>query len=242
VFARVSRSRILSDEDYQNGSFLMEPDGAARPARFDIFRNAMTCSDREIPSRPRARRIGYARVSTDDQNLALQLDALKAARCDLIFHDEGISGISVTRPALSEVLAALAPGDVLIVWKLDRLGRSLAHLIAVIAGLAERGVGFRSLSESIDTTTAGGRLIFHVMGALAEFERALIAERTRAGMEAARARGALIGRPRKLSDSQLLIAKEQLDLGRGTLGELASAFGVTPLTLSRALKRLDRAA
>lgn len=115
--------------------------------------------------------IGYARVSTDEQNLALQMDALTRAGCNKIFHDEGVSG-TVSRPALNEALAALQPGDILVTWKLDRLGRSLAHLIGIIADLSARGVGFRSLSEVIDTTTAGGMLIFHVMGALAEFERA----------------------------------------------------------------------
>lgn len=141
--------------------------------------------------------IGYARVSTDEQTPALQFDALSRAGCQKIF-TESASGAAVNRPALEEALSALQPGDTLVTWKLDRLGRSLAHLITIVTLLESRRVAFRSLSESIDTETAGGRLLFHVMGALAEFERALISERTRAGIAAARARGRIIGRPPKL--------------------------------------------
>ncbi len=141
--------------------------------------------------------IGYARVSTDEQSPALQFDALASAGCERIFTDSA-SGAIASRPALDEAISALSPEDTLIVWKLDRLGRSLSHLIGLVSLLEKRGVAFRSLSEAIDTTTASGRLLFHVMGALAEFERALISERTRAGMAAARARGAVIGRPRKV--------------------------------------------
>lgn len=186
--------------------------------------------------------IGYARVSTEEQNLALQMDALRDAGCDRIFHDEGVSGIAVSRPALNRTLAALRPGDVLVTWKLDRLGRSLAHLIDIIGRLGEQDIGFRSLSEAIDTTTASGRLLFHVMGALAEFERALISERTRAGMAAAKARGAQIGRPPKLADSDIRYAMEKLESGSASQAELALSLGVSPLTLARALKRLDAAA
>ena len=183
--------------------------------------------------------IGYARVSTEEQNLGLQMDALRHAGCDRIFQDEGISGVAVSRPALNEALAALGPGDVLVTWKLDRLGRSLAHLIDIIAKLAARDIGFRSLSEAIDTTTASGRLLFHVMGALAEFERALISERTRAGMAAARARGSVIGRPPKLMDCEIVQARRELESGVATMAELAAALGVSSLTLDRALKRLN---
>lgn len=183
--------------------------------------------------------IGYARVSTEEQNLALQMDALTHARCERIFCDEGISGIAVSRPALNKALAALQPGDVLVTWKLDRLGRSLAHLIDIIARLAARDVGFRSLSEAIDTTTASGRLLFHVMGALAEFERALISERTRAGMAAARARGVPIGRPQKLTKSQILAARHEIQVAGARLRELALSLDVSPVTLERALKRME---
>jgi DNA invertase Pin-like site-specific DNA recombinase len=140
--------------------------------------------------------IGYARVSTDEQDAALQLDALINAGCGAVFQDKA-SGASACRPALDDALKHLKPGDTLVAWRLDRLGRSLQHLIAIVTTLEERRVGFRSLTEAIDTNTAGGRLLFHVMGALAEFERSLIAERTRAGMAAAKARGRHVGRPRK---------------------------------------------
>lgn len=186
--------------------------------------------------------IGYARVSTEEQNLALQLDALTRAGCGRIFQDEGISGVAINRPALADALAALRPGDVLVTWKLDRLGRSLAHLIDIIARLGEAEIGFRSLSEAIDTTTASGRLLFHVMGALAEFERALIGERTRAGMAAAKARGALLGRPPKLTDEEVMEARALLESGAVSLVELAALFEVAPLTLERALKRRALAA
>jgi DNA invertase Pin-like site-specific DNA recombinase len=186
--------------------------------------------------------IGYARVSTEEQNLALQFDALTRAGCDRIFQDEGITGVSMNRPALNDMLVSLRPGDVLVTWKLDRLGRSLSHLIGIIEDLSERGIGFRSLSEVIDTTTAGGMLIFHVMGALAQFERALISERTRAGMAAAKARGARIGRPPKLAEDEILQAKLEIKSGMASLHELADTLGVAPLTLDRALKKLNEAA
>jgi len=186
--------------------------------------------------------IGYARVSTDDQNLARQMDALQRAGCGRIFHDEGVSGVAVSRPALDDALAALSPGDVLVTWKLDRLGRSLSHLIAITGSLNQRGIGFRSLSEAIDTTTASGRLLFHVMGALAEFERALISERTRAGMAAAKARGIHVGRPPKLSDFTVNQAKEFIEDGIASMAETARMLDVSPLTLERALKRLKEAA
>src|SRR6476619_570643 len=137
--------------------------------------------------------IGYARVSTGEQTLNLQLDALQAAGCGKIYQ-ETASGAKADRPVLDEVLSYLRPGDTLVVWRLDRLGRSLQHLIEVVAGLAERGIGFKSLTEQIDTTTSGGKLIFHVFAALAEFERDIIRERTQAGLAAARARGRKGGR------------------------------------------------
>ena len=141
------------------------------------------------------KQIGYARVSTPEQCLDLQLNALKATGCDQIFEDHGVTGDKTARPGLDQTLAALEPGDCLVVWKLDRLGRSLRHLTETLQSLAERDIGFRSLQDAIDTTTAGGRLYFHIMAALAEFERDLISERTKAGMAAAKARGVHVGRP-----------------------------------------------
>src|ERR671916_896229 len=158
-------------------------------------------------------RTGYARVSTDDQTLNLQLDALKAAGCAQIFTDR-VSGAKAERPGLANALGHLRDGDTLVVWRLDRLGRSLPHLIETVTALADRGVGFKSLTESIDTTNTGGRLIFHIFGALAEFERDLIRERTQAGLKAARARGRKGGRkpvaafqdPKKLALARQLYA------------------------------------
>ena len=141
--------------------------------------------------------IGYARVSTLEQDVSLQTDALQKAGCERIFQDK-ISGAKSDRPGLQEALNYARKGDSIVVWRLDRLGRSLKHLIETVGELEEQGIGFRSLQESIDTTTSGGRLIFHIFGALAEFERNLIRERTIAGLEAARARGRLGGRPKKL--------------------------------------------
>lgn len=186
--------------------------------------------------------IGYARVSTEEQNLALQLDALRRAECRRVFRDEGVSGVACTRPALSKALASLRKGDVLVTWKLDRLGRSLSHLIDVIEELEDREIGFRSLSEAIDTTTSGGKLLFHIIGAIAEFERTLISERTRAGMASARARGVAVGRPRKLAAADVEVALLALRTRSVTKPELATALGVSSITLERALKRRGLAA
>lgn len=146
--------------------------------------------------------IGYARISTTDQSLDLQMDALRKAGCSVIFEDAGISGAKSKRPGLDKVLKRLNQGDVLVVWKLDRLGRSMRHLIELTSTFESKGIGFRSLSDAIDTSTPGGKLYFHLMGAIAEFERDLISERTKAGMAAAKARGIRMGRPRKPSPSQ----------------------------------------
>jgi DNA invertase Pin-like site-specific DNA recombinase len=184
-------------------------------------------------------KVGYARVSTSDQNLGLQIDALSRACCDQIFREEGVSGVAATRPALDAALVALKAGDVLVVWKLDRLGRSLAHLIALVSDLGARGIGFMSLSEAIDTNCASGRLLFHVMGALAEFERSLIRERTRAGIAAARDRGARIGRPTKFSWADVHAARAAFLDGRQDVSDLAGALGVSVSTLRRAFKLLS---
>lgn len=183
--------------------------------------------------------IGYARVSTDEQNLGMQLDALRAAGCEKVFCDEGISGAATDRRELNGALRALAAGDVLVVWKLDRLGRSLAHLIQVMTHLDAQGIGFRSLSEAIDTTTASGRLLFHIMGAIAEFERSLISDRTRAGMAAAKARGQHLGRERKIDDDDALWAHGAISSGRMAPYEVARALRVSMPTLYRALSRAE---
>ena len=177
--------------------------------------------------------VGYARTSTVEQNLDLQVEALEGVGCGRVFTDQ-VSGVREERPGLSRAFDVLREGDVLVVWRLDRLGRSLKHLIEVVGELEERGVGFRSLSESVDTTTSGGRLVFHVFGALAEFERGLIRERTVAGLRSARARGRLGGRPRKLSEDDLGFARELLDGGR-SVGEVAKLLGVGRATLYRYL-------
>ena len=145
--------------------------------------------------------IGYARVSTHDQNIDLQKDALQQAGCEKTFVDE-VSGAASARPGLQQAMDQLREGDVLVVWRLDRLGRSLRNLIELVRQLDEKRVGFQSIQESMDTSTSGGKLIFHVFGALAEFERNLIRDRTNAGLAAARARGRTGGRPKKLDDDQ----------------------------------------
>jgi DNA invertase Pin-like site-specific DNA recombinase len=185
------------------------------------------------------RRIGYARVSTGEQNLRLQIDALRAAGCEKIFRDKGISGASSDRPGLRKALHFMEKGDVLVVWRLDRLGRSLPDLIMLIHKLSGAGQGFCSLSETIDTGSASGRLFLHVMGALAEFERALIAERTKAGLQAARMRGKKLGRPAAM-DKQTLALALRLK-AEGVKGkEIAAACGVSDATLYRALQKRSR--
>ena len=156
--------------------------------------------------------IGYARVSTADQDTALQTDALRTAGCERIFEDTA-SGAKTDRPGLASALSYLRDGDVLAVWRLDRLGRSMPHLIETIGALEARGVGFRSLTEAIDTTTPGGRLIFHVFGALSQFERDLIRERTKAGLTAAAARGRKGGRKPVVTADKLQRARELIANG-----------------------------
>src|SRR5215207_1851051 len=160
--------------------------------------------------------LGYARVSTTDQHPQRQVDALERAGCYRVF-TETASGARTDRPVLEQLLDQLRPGDTLVVWKLDRLGRSLRHLVDIITGLADRGVGFCSLQEAIDTTTPGGKLVFHVFAALAEFERDLIRERTAAGLAAARARGRHGGRPSVLTDHKLQVAQEMYASGQYTV-------------------------
>jgi DNA invertase Pin-like site-specific DNA recombinase len=179
-------------------------------------------------------KIGYARVSTEEQNLDLQLKALRAAGCARIFEDSGVSGAAAIRPGLRKTFKALRRGDVLVVWRLDRLGRSVIHLLESVRTLQEREIGFHSLQEQIDTTSAAGRFYLHMLAALAEFERELIRDRTRAGMAAARDRGTIIGRPRKMSDAQVNEARERLARGEKA-GAVAAAYEVSTLTLRRML-------
>lgn len=179
-------------------------------------------------------KIGYARCSTDEQNLALQIDALKAAGCERVFQDEGVSGTKAERPGLDRCLAMIGEGDTLVVWKLDRLGRSLGFLIDFMDRCGKQGIGFHSITDGIDTSTAGGKLVFHIMGALAEFERSLISERTKAGMAAARKRNKHVGRPKALNAEQIAHAKSAIDRGE-TISGMASVLGVDRKTLSRAL-------
>jgi DNA invertase Pin-like site-specific DNA recombinase len=180
--------------------------------------------------------VGYARVSRTGQTLALQRDALRAAGCKRIFSDHGVSGAAKQRRGLDEVLSYLVPGDTLVVWKVDRLGRSLSHLVQVITQLDERGVNFRSLSDPIDTASPGGRLVLHIMAALAEFERSLIRERTLAGLAAAKRRGRTLGRKRSLTVGQVARARQLLESGRPR-GEVARSLGVARSTLYLALLR-----
>lgn len=183
--------------------------------------------------------IGYARVSTVEQNLDLQLSALKSAGCEIIYKDAGVSGAARERAGLTQALAALQPGDQLVTWRLDRLGRSLPHLIEVVSQINELGAEFKSLNEAIDTSSAGGKLIFHIMGALAEFERALISERTKAGQEAARKRGKHVGRKRKLSGSQIDHAKLMIGTGQHSVASMAELLKVDRSTLWRALRKVS---
>lgn len=178
--------------------------------------------------------IGYARVSTWDQTTELQLDALQDAGCLRVF-EETASGTKTDRPQLAAALDFVRPGDTLVVWRLDRLGRSLKHLMETVAWLGDRDVGFRSLHESIDTTTSTGRLVFHIFGALAEFERDLIVDRTRAGLMAARERGSRPGRRPSLSSDQVAVVRQMAAEGRLTTSAIAEVVGVSRATVYRCL-------
>jgi DNA invertase Pin-like site-specific DNA recombinase len=177
-------------------------------------------------------RIGYARVSTLEQNLGLQTDALTTAGCGKIFTDQA-SGAKEDRPGLLEAMEFLRPEDTLVVWKLDRLGRSLPHLVALVRELEERGVGFQSLKESIDTTTSGGKLVFHLFAALAEFERDIIRERTQAGLTAARARGRKGGRPTVLPEKKRAIAQALRKDPSHSVAEICRTLGISRTTFYR---------
>src|SRR5271157_2726647 len=205
-----------------------------RPAAPKVAR-ARSSDAGDITSKPML--IGYARVSTVDQNLALQRDALTEAGCAKIFSEQ-MSGAVTDRPALHDALEFARSGDTLIVWKLDRLARSMKQLIETVETLRVRGIGFRSLTEALDTTTAQGRLVFHMFGALAEFERSLIRERTQAGLAAAPRAGRTGGRPPKLTDDDIEAAKAMLanpDIG---VTQIAHRLGVSPATLCRTHTRM----
>ncbi|MCS3835057.1 DNA invertase Pin-like site-specific DNA recombinase [Aeromonas veronii] len=176
-------------------------------------------------------KVGYVRVSTCDQNLHLQRDALVAAGCEIIYEDK-ISGKNASRPGLDSCLKALRPGDTLVVWRLDRLGRSLADLVKIVTHLVdERQIGFLSLQEQIETNSASGKSVFHVFAALAEFERNLVSERTKAGLEAARARGRLGGRKPKLQKKDIREIRSLLKDGSIPVSDVAKRYGVSRTTI-----------
>jgi DNA invertase Pin-like site-specific DNA recombinase len=185
--------------------------------------------------------IGYARVSTQDQTLDLQTDALKHAGCEKLFTDTQ-SGANAERPGLQEAMNHLRAGDTLVVWRLDRLGRTLKHLIATIADLSDKGIGFKSLQENMDTTTSGGKLIFHIFGALAEFEREVIKERTNAGLQAARARGRLGGRPKiqTKDPKKIALARKLYEDGNTPVQEICDTLRIGRSTLYRYMSDLNK--
>ena len=182
--------------------------------------------------------IGYARVSTQDQHLDLQTDALEKAGCIKVFTDIA-SGAKTERNGLKEALAYLREGDILTVWKLDRLGRSLKHLIEVVNSLSDINIGFQSLQEKIDTTTSGGKLIFHIFASLAEFERDLIRERTNAGLKAARTRGRMGGRPKAMDAKKISMAKSLVNDSNVSIKNICETLNVSRATLYRYLKKID---
>ncbi len=174
--------------------------------------------------------IGYARVSTDDQNLDLQQDALQKAGCERIYEDR-FTGAKAERPGLKRTLADARKGDTIVVWRLDRLSRSLKDLIEIVALLETKGTGLKSLQESIDTTQSSGRLVFHIFGALAEFERNLIRERTQAGLIAARARGRKGGRPKALNEDKQALAVKLYNEKKHTIEQICKMMGISKPTL-----------
>lgn len=182
--------------------------------------------------------IGYARVSTDDQNLDLQRDALQAAGCERVFEDM-VSGARVDRTGLATLMSMLRAGDTVVIWRLDRLGRSLKNLIELVERLEAAKVGLRSLQENIDTTSSGGKLVFHLFGALAEFERNLIRERTQAGLVAARARGRMGGRPKRLDPAKLALALKLHRERNHTVEEICKMMGISKSTLYNYLDKAE---
>ncbi len=182
--------------------------------------------------------IGYARVSTPDQNLDLQIDNLKSAGCDRIFTD-CTSGVKSDRPGLTEALSFARRSDVLVVWKLDRLGRSLSNLIATVKNLTDQGIEFKSLQENLDTLSPGGKLVFHIFGAIAEFERDLIRERTMAGLESARARGRKGGAKKLLTQSQIKVGRSLAADPTRTVSEICDLLKCSPSTYYRHIQNKE---
>ena len=182
--------------------------------------------------------VGYARVSTSDQTLNLQKDALEKIGCSKIFTDT-ISGATTERHGLDAALSYVREGDTLVVWRLDRLGRSLKHLIETITTLNNQKIGFKSITENIDTTTSGGKLVFHIFGALAEFERDIIKERTKAGLSAARARGRLGGRPKALNAKKISIAQALYNDKRNSITDICKTLNISRATFYRYIKNVE---
>ena len=183
--------------------------------------------------------VGYARVSTDDQNLNLQKDALGEAGCEQIFEDQ-VSGAKAERPGLQQALRYARADDTIVVWRLDRLSRSLKDLIEIVTHLESKGIGLKSLQEAIDTSSSSGKLIFHIFGALAEFERNLIRERTRAGLQAARARGCKGGRPKVLNKDKQALAVKLYDEKQHTVDQICEMMGISKPTLYKYIEAAKR--
>lgn len=187
------------------------------------------------------RRLGYARVSTKDQKLRMQLDALEAVDCDLIFEDHGVSGTKASREGLDAMLAEAKSGDTVVVFKLDRLGRSVLHLADLLVWFQNREIHFCSISEGINTTTPGGKLVYHLFSAFAEFQRDIIAENTRSGLIAARKKGSKLGRPSSLNAETVLEARQMVQQSQLSVTEIARRLNVPRATLSRYLKNKSAA-
>ncbi|CTQ55599.1 DNA-invertase hin [Roseibium album] len=187
------------------------------------------------------RKIGYARVSTFDQKLRIQLDALTSLPCDKIYTDHGVSGAKSARPGLDDMLRELRAGDTVVVLKLDRLGRSVLHLSDLLVRFQKEGIHFCSIAEAINTSTPGGKLVYHLFSAFAEFQRDIIIENTLAGMAAARRRGKHIGRPYSLRPQQITCAHAAIHQRGEPREKIAAQYGVNPVTLDRAFKRMELA-
>ena len=241
---RRSEFRVIQDGQESAHSDCQNPEGEAtwpsgRTLRFCQRETPMELRPPPLsPAKRGGRVIGYARVSTTDQRLDMQLDALTRARCSKVFFDHGVSGAKAARPGLDQGLAYVHPGDTFVVYKLDRLGRSVLHLADLLTRLDRDGVHFCSLTEAINTATPSGKLVFHIFAATAEFHRDLIRENTRNGLLAARKRGAQIGRPAKLSLDQLLEADRLMQQEGWDMGRVMRRFKVSESTILRGLKRL----